>query len=294
MRLFSFRSLPNFNLFILALLSIGLHSEVTQTSFYGYNINWTDYRIEITGRKTLPRIQIDPEFNAPSEETVSHLGEARDRAYRQALGNNRRKLSIALERMVLDENYTLGEYLETNPKIKERYLEYFNENPETEQVHYNQNEVVLMSQLKLLGKGSLVSLFYGELGGDKIPELEDDLPSEEFSGIIFDARGLDFHPSLFPKIQLDDGRDILNRFIAHPASVQELGIALYAEDENRSFIKKRVGRNPYTIFPVSVSGKNKTNLVVAYEEGKKIISSLSNRKNLRLCKIVILVDSKVQ
>ncbi|MCC5813689.1 MAG: hypothetical protein JJT78_02960 [Leptospira sp.] len=267
----------------------GLGSDVVRKDFFQSAVNWSRYEIQLNTEVNVPRIQIHDELNHFSGQTATNLSEARSIAYSNAHKKNRSRMNIAMEKLLFDENYTLGEYMEENPKYKSKIIHYFNENPEKETIVYEKNKLVLESRLNLLGSQELISVFFPELGGEVLPEIHDDLPSDSFTGLIIDARGTSFRPSLFPKIQNQEGRDIFSRKIANPNSILELGLVSYMENSNHPSVARRVGRNPYLVNPMSVVGKNLTNLVLANEEIAKIISSPSNRKNLRLCKVVILV-----
>lgn len=274
------------------LINISIFSDAIRKNFYKSITNWTNYEISIISNEKLPRIDSNFDSQFPSDGIAYNLGEARDKAFRKAQKSNRKKMSYALERITLNENFTIGEYLEVNPSIKSKFIRYFNSNPELEIIEYKQNQIQLTSNLLLLGSGNLMSLFYSELGGDDIPLPEESLPGEDYTGFIIDARGTDFQPSLFPKIQNEDGRDIFNRYVANPASIQEIGMVYYSDIESSAKIRNRTGKNPYFGVPIGIAGKNKTMLVLADQEIQKILNSPISRKNLKYCKIVILLDAQ--
>jgi hypothetical protein len=285
-------SLKNFLIPVIFLASTltGLDSQVVKKDFFQTTTNWTDYTITVESKETLPRIQTDTIDSEHFTDTATNLSEARNISYQRAKSSNRSKMNLAIERILLDENYNLGEYINENPSLREKIIEYFNELPEVESKKLEKNKMILTSSIDILGTNNLISKFYLEIGGSDIPVLVDHLPSEEYSGIVIDARGTKFTPSLFPKIQTEYGTDIFNRKIANPSSVQEFGMVSYLNNPKSQELNKRVGKNPYWVVPVSIVGKNKTNLVISYEEAKKILASPVSRKNIHLCKVVILVN----
>ncbi len=256
--------------------------DVVQKNFYQAEVNWSTFSITVQTREPVPKIDV--------LSSTSSWSEARRIAFENAYSANRSRLNVSLESLILNENYTLGEYLEENPRFKESFIRYFNSYPEKVTRYYDKNFLVLTSTIKFLGSGNLLSLLYNEWGGDGIPEVRDELPEEKYTGFILDAKGLKFQPSLFPKIQLEDGRDILNTYIASPAAIQEIGIVGYVNTENSKEIRKRVGNHPLRIPVLYVTGKNRTNLVVPFEESVKILSSPTNRNHWRLCKVIVLID----
>lgn len=287
-----FRILPGI-LSILAICSfLGLQSDVLRKDFYQSEVNWSKYRINLKTETVIPRIEIhDGKSSANiSTPTANNLNEARNIAYRNAHSRNRSRMSLAIERLILDEDYTVGEYMEEHPKIKSQIIQFFNNSPEHENISYNKNKLILISGIPILGSKNLMSVFFSELGGESMPEIYDDLPQDDFTGLVIDARGMNYRPSLFPKIQNEEGRDFYSRSIANPERVLDIGLVGYAHETKGNSLERRVGKNPYYVIPMKVLGKNKTNIVLSNEEISKIFSSSSSKRNLVQCKIVILVD----
>jgi hypothetical protein len=266
-----------------------LISQVLKKDFYGSVVNWTEYQIFVESKEEIPKILNEGDENS-EEFGFYNLRDARNHSYKEARISNRSKLNRALENIILDENYTVGEWMDQDSKLKSKILNYYNGEFEIENKKIQQKYLLLKSMLNLRGKKNLLSLLYSDLGGEEIPTFTDSLPTSEFTGFIFDLRELSIQPSLFPKIQNEYGTDIFNKYMAHPASVQELGMVGYYSDANDPRLVQRVGKNPYKIFPIQVVGKNKTNLIIPYEEAKKILSSERNRKNIKLCKIAFLIQ----
>lgn len=262
-------------------------AQVVRKDFYATVTNWSDYSLTVNTSETLPPIAIHSKNT--SSGFAPNLSEARNSALVQARFINRSKLNLALERIVLDENHNLGEYMDENPIFRDSVIEYFNSTPETETKRLEKNTLHLESRLQLIGRKKLISLFFQDLGGGDFPEFRDHLPSEDYSGVVVDARDIEFQPSLFPKLMNEYGVDLYNRNYALPAAIQEMGMVAYLDNPKSTELRKRVGKNPYWVVPTAVSGKNKTNLVLSYEEGKKVLASSLTRRNLKLCKVVILV-----
>lgn len=267
--------------FFLLLFIKNLIPDTLQKTIYNTTINWTNWELQIEVQEPLPKIV----HNEPN------LDQQRNIAYERAMRSTLSRMSVGLESIVFNENYTLGEYLRENKDLMDAYLSFFNSNPgKTTQV-YNNNYLVLKTKIKILGTGNLLSLFYNEWGGDDLPEIRDYLPEEKYTGFLIDARDIKLQPSLFPKIQLEDGRDILNKEIAYPNAIQERGLVLFIDNESSSILKKRIGDKPLRIPALYITGKNQTNFVVPFREVQKVLSSPTNRHNWRLCKIAVLISS---
>jgi len=180
--------------------------------------------------------------------------------------------------------------MDQDSKLKTKIINYYNCDIEIENKKIHQNFLSLKSTLVLRGNNNLISMLYTELGGEDFPEYTDGSPEVEFTGLLIDLRDHQFNPSLFPKIQNEYGADLFNKFMVHPASVQEIGMVGYYSNPKDPNLIKRIGKNPYKLYPIQITGKNKTNIILPYEEGKKILSSSITKRNLKLCKIAILVN----
>ena len=64
---------------------------------------------------------------------------------------------------------------------------------------------------------------------------------------------------------------------------------MYMSDPVQAMKDKRVGENPYFILATNVTGKNKTKLTIPTKEAMKILSSKETKKNLKKCKVIILL-----
>jgi hypothetical protein len=270
-------------------MSYQIDAQVLRKDFFGSVVNWSDYSIFVESKEEIPKILVESDLNQ-SEFGFYNLSDSRNYSYKRAKSSNRSKLNRSLENLYFDENYTVGEWMDQDTNLKSKIISYYNGDIEIENKKIQQNFLSLKSTLVLRGNNNLISMFYTELGGEDFPEYTDGSPEVEFTGLLIDLRDHQFNPSLFPKIQNEYGADLFNKFMVHPASVQEIGMVGYYSNPKDPNLIKRIGKNPYKLYPIQITGKNKTNIILPYEEGKKILSSSITKRNLKLCKIAILVN----
>lgn len=276
-------------LFFSLLLHSTLDAQVIRKDFFGSVVNWSEYTIFVESKEEIPKILVESNLNQ-SEFGFYNLTDARNYSYKRAKSSNRTKLNRSLENLFFDENFTVGEWMDQNENLKSKIINYYNGDIEIENKKIQKNFLSLKSTLVLRGNNNLISMFYSDLGGEDFPDFTDSLPEVDFTGLIIDLRDQNFNPSIFPKIQNEYGADLFNKNIAHPASIQEMGMVAYYSNPKDPNLLRRVGNNPYKLYPIQITGKNKTNIIIPYEEGKKLLSSSITKINLKLCKVAILVN----
>jgi hypothetical protein len=265
-------------------------SDLFRLETFGIRTDWEGQYVRVESKQVLQKINPNP---GPGDwNSAPNLSDARKNAFRQAKERNRSLLNRGLEQILLDENYSLGEYLDENPSLKEKFIYYFNSEPEIDQKSFVKNDLILRSTIHFRGKNQLYSRLFSEFGGYDLPEFQDDMPSEEFTGLIIDARDLEYSPSLFPKIQSEYGMDLYGIRQAHPSCIQENGLVGYFRDKKDPKLSQRVGSKPYYLNATGSSGKNKTNLTIPMEEAKKILKEKASRRAIRNCRVAVLIHSK--
>jgi hypothetical protein len=111
-----------------------------------------------------------------------------------------------------------------------------------------------------------------------------------FSGVLIDARGVDFNYALFPRIVNEDGRTVYGPEFFLPTYATDRGSVGYYDNMAGAMADDRVGFNPLRINAIRSAGKNSTDLVISNLDARKLHSSLENLKLLERCRVVILTD----
>ncbi len=112
----------------------------------------------------------------------------------------------------------------------------------------------------------------------------------EYTGLIIDARGLGFIPSLSPKIFDTKNKELFGHAHIKRSSATEWGVAAYAETpEEATENKMRLGANPLRVKASGVKNA-KGDLILDEEEAKVFSDATRGTPLLSQCRIVIIMD----
>ncbi len=129
--------------------------------------------------------------------------------------------------------------------------------------------------------------------GEAAPPLSTEAPeptAAEVTGIIVDARGLGIRPAMAPKI-LDQNTGVVygpGNYTREYAITN--GVAGYSKSLDSASEDMRVKGNPLVIKATSVSGANRTDVVIANTDVMKINQADAASNVLRDCRVLFLLD----
>jgi hypothetical protein len=116
------------------------------------------------------------------------------------------------------------------------------------------------------------------------------VPSDVFTGLVIDARGLKTRPAMAPKIMDETGQEIYgSAFVSREYAVQQ-GMAGYAKDLTAAQSNPRVTNNPLTVKGLKTSGAGNCDIGVSNADAAKLRSASENLSFLRKCRVMIVVD----
>jgi hypothetical protein len=99
-------------------------------------------------------------------------------------------------------------------------------------------------------------------------------PSQPYTGVIIDARGLGLRPCMSPKIRREDGSEVWGTLNVSPDVVLEYGVAAWLKntrDLDHPLIKKRLGDNPMFIRAVGAAGSGRGDAVVKADDARRLM-----------------------
>ncbi|WP_421902476.1 hypothetical protein [Maridesulfovibrio sp.] len=137
----------------------------------------------------------------------------------------------------------------------------------------------------------------GERGetGAELQALESEengyIDSSVYSGVLVDARGLDFNPVLLPLIYDGRGVGVYGPFAVSRESVLKRGLVTYMVDENSENLRSRVGNFPLKVKAVNTHGTSRSNFVLSLDDATKVRAVLKRKIVSENCSVVILVDN---
>lgn len=113
--------------------------------------------------------------------------------------------------------------------------------------------------------------------------------STTYTSLIVDCRGFPVKPMLFPSIYSDEGLEIYGRIFIQSNYAVKGGMVSYCYDEKQAMLNPRTGENPY--FANAVKSINSCP-VLSEKDVRRILSSKITRKNLKQCKVVLIIDTE--
>lgn len=262
--------------------------------FLGTVMNWSKLQISLDVSEKLPRVIIDAnDSEYGKENTAYNISEARNKSLLKAKEKIKIHFIRSIESLRLNEDFTILDKVNADEKFRERFNEFFlNESSEIK-VKYIQDEVHVESVTRLIGEKGLMNYLNLSYDTEKFPEYPPIPVSEAYSGLIVDARHLEMNPSLFPKILTDKGLEIYSVNLVNKNFAIDNGFVIYSNDPIKAMKDPRVGENPYFIVATNVIGKNKTQVTIPTKEAIKILSSKDTKKNLKKCKVIILLRKQL-
>jgi hypothetical protein len=115
-------------------------------------------------------------------------------------------------------------------------------------------------------------------------------PSQVYTGLIIDARGLEVRPAMAPKVVNEDMEEVYgSRYVSREYAIQQ-GMVGYGRDVDQLKTNDRVTDNPLVIKALRAEGPNKTDVVVANADANTLHSMDENLNFLKKCRVMLVVD----
>jgi len=110
-----------------------------------------------------------------------------------------------------------------------------------------------------------------------------------YTGLIIDARGLEFEPTLYPTIVSEQGNEIYSSlFISREFAVQ-YGICTYMCSLEGAIKEKRVGHHPLVFKGLRKSSNENASIVISMADTKQIEKTAERHLFLKECRVIIVV-----
>ena len=275
-------------------------SPVAQAAFLddvpGGAINWTDGMIEVTGMGVQP-------------ETGS-LAQKRMMGYRAAIADAYRKLAEAVDGVRVDAETTVSNYATTSDVVRTQVSSLIKGAQAGKPVYKTDGSVEVKLTLDLHGKNRSVASIVvpaqqqaAEAGKAPVqaapavsvstkPAPATAIPvTEDYTGVIIDAKGLKAEPAMSPSLFDESGTELyLADLRADPNEVIERGIASYAKsvDEAKT-LTSRVGKKPLIIKAKAVRGPLRADLTLDRQAAGLLLGADQRRAFLNSFNVVIVL-----
>jgi len=115
-------------------------------------------------------------------------------------------------------------------------------------------------------------------------------PSQIYTGLVVDARGLGVRPAMSPKILSEDGREVYGSARVNRDWAVREGMVGYLKDPATAQTNPRVTDRPLMVKALKVSGDGRVDMVISNNDAATLQSVTQNLSMLEKCRVIVLVD----
>ena len=123
-----------------------------------------------------------------------------------------------------------------------------------------------------------------------MPPTTAEVPSQVFTGLVIDARGLGTRPAMAPKILDENGKEIYGSAMVDREYAVQQGMVGYAKDLSAAQANSRVTDKPITVKAVKTSGPAKCDVVISNGDAAKLAAAAENLSFLQKCRVMVVLD----
>lgn len=118
--------------------------------------------------------------------------------------------------------------------------------------------------------------------------------AKPYTGLIVDARTLNFEPLLYPTIVSEQGREIYSSvFISREFAVQN-GVCAYLCDMDQALASARTGSNPLVVKALRKTGDKTGAIVMSMADAKTLARATERHIFLKECRVIVVLKPPVQ
>jgi len=123
-----------------------------------------------------------------------------------------------------------------------------------------------------------------------LQESRSDIKAEKFTGVVVDARGIQFSPAMAPVIVDEKAREVYgSAFVSREFAVQQ-GMSGYSRDIKTVGQSTRVSGNPLMIKGLGTAENKASTIIISNADASKIKSASEHISFLKKCRVMIVVD----
>jgi hypothetical protein len=123
-----------------------------------------------------------------------------------------------------------------------------------------------------------------------LQESRADIEAETYTGIVVDARGIQFSPAMAPVIVDEKTREVYgSAFVSREFAVQQ-GMAGYSRDIQTAGQDSRVSGNPLMVKGLGTLENSPSTIIISNADASKIKSASEHISFLKKCRVMIVAD----
>jgi hypothetical protein len=111
-----------------------------------------------------------------------------------------------------------------------------------------------------------------------------------YTGLIIDARHLDFVPSLNTGVFTSSGRQLYGAVFLTRATLVKRGATGFFTTEGQSEARQRIGNRPLKVAALDLAHAGENTLVISDEDAAKLLAHDGSVKNLKRARVIVLVS----
>ena len=150
-------------------------------------------------------------------------------------------------------------------------------------------QLVLPEEIKQIEPIKTVS---NESGASEnvLQESRADIEAVTYTGIVVDARGIQFSPAMAPVIVDEKAREVYgSAFVSREFAVQQ-GMSGFSRDMQTAGQDARVSGNPLTVKGLGTAANKASTIIISTADASKIKSVSEHISFLKKCRVMIVVD----
>lgn len=203
-----------------------------------------------------------------------------------------RTLYQTLGNIIVNGDYTVYNIIEENAKLREDVMDFVNDARLLGVSYPSRTSVKVLMALDII-TNQLMSNFIQNMNTYKLTPIVTYIDAgTDYDGLVIDARGIGFKPSLFPTIYNENGDAIYDIAYIDKKIASTNGYIKYSTN---SFLTNQISTNitdkkPYNIVAWSTRGKFASDLVIGNEDASIILSAKKLKEAIRNCKVTVIID----
>jgi hypothetical protein len=137
-----------------------------------------------------------------------------------------------------------------------------------------------------------------------LPEMPGYYPTRPFTGLVIYARGTyqafgkntrvsckpALHPRIFYLSERKTMEPVLDYEMVDPVVLKSTGMLSYVRSADPAAYVERAGDNPLTVTAYAIYGTEDTDIVIAEDAARRLLSSEANRRLLREGRVAVIID----
>jgi hypothetical protein len=223
------------------------------------------------------------------------------KALSEAKNNARLNLLETVKRIKIDSKRSVGELADKNKTIRTQIKDMVYDATEIEKFRKYMSDGSVEVHLQMNLRGGFTQLILPQairqiegikqiIPGASAAAVDTDTVSEENTGLLVDARGIELHPALVFKILDENLEEVFGPAFVSREFVVQHGMAAYYTDIQAARADPRVVHQPLIVKALRTDWPSRSNIVISNTDASKLKSASHHLLFLKEARVVILLS----